>query len=944
MSNISNSFNAPWARKMDQDNIEKFGTDDLDVIELIESYADKNVEAKAEVLSEQKAEEKFQDKKEEYCLEIRKEVREEYRINKGVEITRLSPFISESVEVNGRIISRAECVHDIAKRNPLYSEKRLEYNPYNEHWQLIYNSRGPTFVSNVVVTACLIVNATEPGTFYALLVFIKGRSSPLIFIEGNFSTHNIMAQLQLDDTSLNEKWVAEAFRRSLCMCSYVLFLTLPKHAGWNITPDGSCVFVSSELMFQGLETLFNNKKNTLRNIFLDIIIEPSNHNLEKIVENYHKDIPNTFFFKVGTVISVMSRFLPLYKLEGLVQDVPWVIETDDNETARSMTAIIQNKNHRSIDMIFSSKRQTYIQEEMKKYVDCTIILRHTGVIEKTYDLKKILIIVFELLQNEHIDDSDNRIVPVLILDNAGTIPEEYSVYCLPIHEKIRLDNICQVQKTMGELHYLLIKYAQRNPDRIKQIISESVHNATKMMDNISYIDKSNSMKMFLSTAILLRRFDILTGTDVQNMTQWFTTEATSRTSANDAICIEIEAVLNKVICNGELLIAKQEGSPFYYRNKCMAFIAQIDGSINFELDTFDRVILPKLKSTTKRNRVLNALHDNGLLYYTKNNKRDLKVKLEGGVTQKIRTYSISDSLLNDESRSVVDKVIMSDLFHNPDKSISNFLPYIKHERFDIVAGPVISDYKHGNPFICVTGTPGAGKSDWCMMQAIQRAKFGDTVIVLDPTNSFNEEELIGHRIPQEIIAKYFSFWDMSVEGFPVDLMDFSGCEDIEQMTQRLSSLLISGTHITGCNQKAIMMCKVKEWLESWMIEKKMSLFEITSLFENKPDENKLRTRVKALFGTVKNSTNTPPGWAELLASGGRIVVISSGNATINCDANPLDIVLDTLYGFKDKHREARVTIILDEFQTLNHHKYSTIESLLSRARKLNLSAILDHSQ
>lgn len=69
-------------------------------------------------------------------------------------------------------------------------------------------------------------------------------------------------------------------------------------------------------------------------------------------------------------------------------------------------------------------------------------------------------------------------------------------------------------------------------------------------------------------------------------------------------------------------------------------------------------------------------------------------------------------------------------------------------------------------------------------------------------------------------------------------------------------------------------------------------------------------------------------------------MISSGNATINCDANPLDIVLDTLYGFKDKHREARVTIILDEFQTLNHHKDSTLESLLSRARKLNLSAIL----
>lgn len=940
MSNISSSFNAPWARKMDRDNIEKFGTDELDTIKLIEAYAEKNVEAKAEVLSEEKAEEKFQDKKEEYCLEIRKEIREEFQIAKGIEISRLSPFITETAEVDGRVISREECIRDIAKRDPLYSEKRLEYNPYNGHWQLIYNSRGPSFVSNVVVTACLIVNATGPGTFYALMVFIKGRGSPLIFIGGDLSTHNIMAQLQLDDTSLDEKWVAEAFRRSLCMCSYVLFLTLPKHAGWNITPDGSCVFVSSELMLQGLEALFNNKKNTLRNIFLDIIIEPSNHEIKNIVENYHKVIPNIFSFKVGTVISVMSRFLPLYKLEGLVQDVPWVIETDDNETARSMTAIIQNKNYRSIDTIFSSKRQTYIQEEMKKYVDCAIILRHTGVIEKTYDLKKILTIVFELLQNEHIDDSDNRIVPVLILDNAGTIPEEYSVYCLPIHEKIRLDNICQVQKTMGELHYLLIKYAQRNPDRIKQIIRESVQNATKIMDNISYIDKSNSMKMFLSTAVLLKKIGVLKGTDIQAMTHWFATEATSRTSAADAICTEIGTVLNKIICNGELLIAKQEGPPYYYRSKCMAFIGQIDGSINFELDTFDRVILPKLKSTAKRNKVLNALHDNGLLYFTKDNKRDLKVKLEDVVTQKIRVYSISDAILNDESRRVVDEILISDLFHKPDKSISNFFPYIMHERFDLTAGSIITDYKQGNPFVCATGSPGSGKSDWCMMQALLRAMAGDFVVVLDPTNAFCRDEISGHRIPDELIYEHFEFWDLTVQGWPVNIADFSDCENTHQEIQQLSSMLISGIHLTGPDQKFVLFNKVAEYIENGHVNNPSGLTSLPCGFDQNPQERKLGGRLRALFSTVDMQQEVSLTWADRISSKGKILVVSSGNANVNAHANPFDVILDTLFSYKDAHRDDKVTIILDEFQTLNRHKGCTLESILSRGRKLNMSVFL----
>lgn len=937
MSNCSESFNIPWAWKMDQDNIEKYGTDDYDIIQLIKAHTEKNAEAMAEILSEEKAEEKFQDKKERYCLEIRKEIREEYRITKGIEITRLSPFISESVKVNGQELVRQDFIPDTFKRDPQYTDKQLNLNPYNGHWQMTSKVSGPKYISSVDVIACLIVNVAGPGKYYALVVFIKGRGSPLIFIGGNLSTHNIMTQLQLDDTSLNEKWVAEAFRRSLLMCSYVFFLTLPEHAGWNLTPNGLRKFVCSDLAVPELIGLFNDKRNTLRNVCLDITLEPTERTIKEIVVDYKRLCPDTLPVKIGTVISVTSRFLTFYKDDGLVQDRLWVVEATDDSTVRSMTAIMQNKNHRLLCTSFSSDRRSDIEAEMKKCIDCTFLVQYRGYLENKYDIEKILKILSRIIPS---DNESNRIFPVLILDKAGVIPEEFPVYCITISEFIYIENIDKVQKVTGELDYILIKYAEQNPDAIKRLLKNSEQLAKQLMSRLSYVEKSNSMKMFLSTAIMLRRFGILTGTDIQNMTQWFAAEATSRTSADDAICNEIGAVLNKIICNGELPIARQEGPPFYYRNKCMAFIAQIDGSINFELDTFDRVILPKLKSTAKRNKVLNALHDNGLLYFTKDHKRDLKVKLEGRATQKIRTYSISDSLLNDESRSVVDKAIMSDLFHNPDKSISNFSPYIKHERFDLVAGPIITDYKQGNPFICVTGTPGSGKTDWCMMQAIQRAKSGDTVIVLDPTNSFNEEELIGHSIPQEIIDKYFSFWDMSMEGFPVDLLDFSGCEDIEQMTQRLSSLLISGTHITGCNQKAILMCKVEEWLEKRMIEKKMSLFEITSFFENKPDENKIHTRIKALFGTVKNSTNTPPGWAGLLASGGKIFVISSGNATINCDANPLDIVLDTLYGFKDKHRDAKVTIILDEFQTLNHHKGSTLESLLSRARKLNISAIL----
>ena len=60
----------------------------------------------------------------------------------------------------------------------------------------------------------------------------------------------------------------------------------------------------------------------------------------------------------------------------------------------------------------------------------------------------------------------------------------------------------------------------------------------------------------------------------------------------------------------------------------------------------------------------------------------------------------------------------------------------------------------------------------------------------------------------------------------------------------------------------------------------------------------------------------------------------------NSDANPFDVLLDTLYTFKDKHKEGSMTVILDEVQTLNHHKNSTLVNILSRVRKDNISVIL----
>ena len=105
---------------------------------------------------------------------------------------------------------------------------------------------------------------------------------------------------------------------------------------------------------------------------------------------------------------------------------------------------------------------------------------------------------------------------------------------------------------------------------------------------------------------------------------------------------------------------------------------------------------------------------------------------------------------------------------------------------------------------------------------------------------------------------------------------------------------------------------------------------------------KLKTKLDALLSTVKKTDNRvqPLGWDKLLSERGKVLVISAGIATIHPGANPFDILFDTLYSFKDKNRDGRMTVVLDEVQTLNHHKNSTLVNILSRVRKDNISVIL----
>lgn len=930
----------------------EYGTDNYDQIGLMKAYAEEVLEAEADSRANSKIVDMLPEIKATEHAEAVKQVRAEFSMSDGRRIYGLSPFNSEDIIINGHKFYLNSFIPDRAVNDPIGEDMRLNFDDKSDKWLVRVKNGLPKLISRFVVNGCLIVNASGPGMCRAFVVFLKGEAKPLIFWDGVIEASELRRQTQFHQKGLSyarKDLYHESFMRALSMCTSVYFLTLPTHAGWNWTPEGSRVFVDSAMMRTEFEGLFLKNdaedkkkkcnKNKMHNVFLDISLELTERKFDDVVTDYHSQLPDVLPIIIGIVISAMSRILPQYKEEELVQDRLLVMETSDDDTAKAIIAVMQNRNHRSTEALFSSMRMPNIEEEITHYVDCVAIMRHSCTICSTHDCDKIIKYLYELLQNGYADDELKRLVPVLLIDNAGIIPEEFHIHQISIADRLKVDSIEQILKVAGELDYYVVKLAEQNPDAVKQRIKAAITAAKEIVSTLPRRSQSSSAVMFLSTAIMLKKGGVLTDAAVQGVQDWLRTEAKSRTSMSRSVVKAAGVALNKVICSGMLQIANQFGPPFWSSDR--AFIAS-DDSLNITKETLEDEILPELP--VGKNKALEYLEEEDVLHTDKGggDQKTWTVETEDGKRKPRRFYSFSRDLLTPVADKIVDESIASDLFHKPDEPIDNFFPFIKHRHLDMVAGQVITDYKHGNPFIDVTGTPGSGKTDWMMMQVVQRAKAGDVVIVLDPTNAFCREELLGHRIPEKIIDNYFTFWDMSTQGWPVNILDFESCEDITQRVQRLSSLLISGMHLTGSNQIPIVMTKAEEWLQEYEINNSLSLHNLPARFDGNAKERELQTKLKALLSTVKDMKNEvqPPGWNNLLTERGKVLVISAGNATINGNANPFDILFDTLYAFKDKNRDGQMAVVLDEVQTLNHQKDSTLVQVLSRGRKLDISVIL----
>ena len=225
---MSNWYSNPIWGKINQENLEKYGTTDCEEIERMERYARKSVEAEVKTQAQAQINDMLPDIKKKARENALKEVRTEFSLADGRRIFGLSPFCSETITAAGEELKRSHFFPDRQVYDPIREDVRLYFDDLSDSWQVRVKDGLPKLISSFVVVGCLIVNASGPGICQAFVVFLKGRADPLIFWNGVIEASELRRQTQFHQRGLSyarKDLYHESFLRALRLCKAVYFLS-----------------------------------------------------------------------------------------------------------------------------------------------------------------------------------------------------------------------------------------------------------------------------------------------------------------------------------------------------------------------------------------------------------------------------------------------------------------------------------------------------------------------------------------------------------------------------------------------------------------------------------------------------------------------------------------------------------------------------------------------
>ena len=654
-----------------------------------------------------------------------------------------------------------------------------------------------------------------------------------------------------------------------------------------------------------------------------------------------------------TTIRDETILLPLFGAEGLHPDRGFSISYTNESVKEAVIALTKRKNYTSTVVQALTAHITKVRKELAAANDVPVLFSYSGIFEEGNKLKDAFKEVMWDITGENGAEDKTRKIIVFITDRPESIPDDYPVYYINCGDDIIPKNVPVLQRLSGMIDYAFKEYIYNNPDTARQLEHDGIEVARHIVSNFRNIEITDTMLMTLATAHILKRLGVVTNSDLRGIIRWFRTDATARSTMTDAICREFKAAISSTILSGELKIAKQNDPPFYSDDGHTAFVREEDKSVNMDDDTINNVIIPQIstRSVVKMNKNLN---EKGLLKCKHGNKRNLQVAFDVGVFDDVEVYSYSRSVLNAEAKAYVDDIIDNEYWFNVDEYPNGFVPILYNADGTRAAGYIFKPDMDDNLHEVYFGATRSGKTIALVNRVLQKVRFegADAVIIFDQTEGFTPKEIKKH-IGKDLMKRYFSFWDVYKDGLPVDLLDLRGCLTYKEKKDRLTRIFAMMCRTLGSYEEQIIKNAVKGLLKEMKRNTDVIASDIEKYIYEEGDANdeenplgdkthrKLRYKIDAVLDDIKGTHQSVNNWGEFAKDQGKpIIVISTGADGVGKGSEIIDILLESLYSYKQCHPYEKYTVVIDEAQDLYLHEKGAVNTLLRKGGKHGVTMLL----
>lgn len=846
--------------------------------------------------------------------------------------------IFDQCSFGGHYIQPRQIIYNVYdQRKPSYESKKLSKRG-GRYYMTERNSRE-VVIGEMDISNPLVVNPRDNGSFDCIYCEVKGEGMPekraCQFPMEAIRKHNPLPYIP--DFRRNPDcppgYIIAAFFEELFSNNELKFLNLPPHSGWNLL-EGRLAFVSAESVIPQLKEYYA-PDIPLRQM------PQTDRTLQQAVDELAVLLPDNNACRILFNANVSGILLGVYEAQQLKPDRMFVVPVESERNAKLATVLLQNRKFTDTYTCSLLESKSVLQGELASTWDGTAIFRDSSFVESQKRRNAGIDVLLEHLHRGQGINEVNRKIIAAITDNASVYSSELPAVYVEMSGCPEVEKLDQLQQAIGSFLAALIQ-TLINSDATENLVTAVIKHTPLPLKTIENGGEVGTETIMRCTATLLSELGLFDRTHMSQLDELFRRGADAVCDQDLAIVNEFRSVLSSMIDSGELGAANQFSPPYYSEPDEMIMLDREHDCVNFSADVLNKLVR-RLKSTQRRNIVLHALTTCGKLRANNNYKRLLDVEIAPNVIKTMNFYSVPRTMLTESCGVKLNGVRFADYLIPRSDFQEGFVPIVQGEN-GFAAGRLINDNTDEAESIYVSGKTRSGKTYLLVQQAVIRAAAGHRVIVFDQTGAFTPRELRKH-LPEAIVDKYFSLWDLGEQGLPVNLLSLERCKDLRDKKDRLENVLSVLARLTGEVQSKTLrsrLTKITREIEAGQLH---GLSGVLRFFDaDDPDQAVIRDRLAEAFEDLEGLPESWMTWGEFLAAQGKIVIISTGSDSIRKSSQFIDALLASLYAWKQYNYDERMTVILDEISDLCLKTKGPIETVMRKGGKSRLALMLATQQ